>query len=76
MGSGEVHLKNHMKLIHSENQGKEEQFNCMECAFQGHSKFQLEKHIKFKHRNKGDVLPMLGTIKWRICSEEFEEKAN
>ena len=71
IGLGESHFKNHMKLIH-----KEEEFNCMQCDYQGHTMFQLQKHIKIKHENKGEEEEIAGQIRCRICAEVFEEKAN
>ena len=85
MASGESHLKNHMKLIHSsnndelnheQNKSREEEFNCMKCAYQGNSHFQLQKHINLKHTNDENAVVTAEHIKCRICGEDFEEKAN
>ena len=75
ISSGESHLKNHMKLIHSSND-EEEEFNCMKCDYQGNSKFQLQKHTNIKHTNDDKTTLTIGQIKCRLCGEDFEERVN
>ena len=59
--------------IESHRQSRKE-YNCMGCDFQGSTDMQLKKHTNLKHTLKG--IPTYGTIKCRICSEEFSEKWN
>ena len=52
---------------------KEEEFNCMECFFQGTEEMELKNHIDMKHkRDRKDD----GLIRRRICDEEFLDKWN
>ena len=61
------------KHIESHRQSRKE-YNCMGCDFQGTTEMQLQKHTNLKHTMKG--ITTYGTIKCRICSEEFSEKWN
>ena len=54
-------------------QKQEEEFNCIECDFQGTRKYELIKHISLKHSGKQE---MNDSIKCRICGEQFNTKWN
>ena len=53
---------------------EENEYNCKECDFQGSSEMQVRKHVNLKHTPKGR--DTTGTIKCRICEQEFSEKWN
>ena len=60
------------KGVDDKNKNVEEQYNCIDCDFQGSSQFQLRKHINLKHVvNESSSKDM---IKCRNCGEEFTEK--
>ena len=67
-------LKTHINSKHEMETESREEFNCMDCPFQGSTEMQLTKHINLKHTLKG--MPTSGTIKCKICGEEFSEKWN
>ena len=71
-GSGDLHLNNHIHLIHNEKSKLEEEFNCMECDYQGYNKIQLKNHFNLKHKKQEEI--NTGTLKCKICAEEFKEK--
>ena len=63
-------LQNHMKKDHdnspeayTKNMNKEEEFNCLECPFQGSEEIQLSKHVQLKHR-----------IHCKNCEKKFQNK--
>ena len=54
------YLTNHINIRHKEPTNQEEEFNCMECCFQGNSKFQLDKHMNLTHGKREELSPMSG----------------
>ena len=64
--------KTHINAKHKKETEYMKEFNCMNCPFQG--QMQLQKHMNLKHTIKG--IPTSGTIKCKICEEEFSEKWN
>ena len=63
-------LQNHMEKDHDNSpegytneMNREEEFNCLECPFQGSEEIQLSKHVQLKHR-----------IQCRNCEKSFNTK--
>ena len=65
-------LRKHNDMKHPQRENtdreKEQEFNCVECDYQGHNEAQLRKHISLKHM----IDPR--TIKCRMCDEQFHQK--
>ena len=77
-GLSELHVRKHMNMNHPprgvNKKHEENEYNCKECDFQGSSEMQVRKHVNLKHTPKGR--DTTGTIKCRICEQEFSEKWN
>ena len=77
-GSTEIQVRKHKNLKHPpkgrDPKQKENEYNCEECDFQGSTEMQIRKHKNLKHTPKG--MDTSGTIKCRICGQEFIEKWN
>ena len=53
---------------------RDEQFNCIQCDFQGTSKLQIKKHIDVRHTRKN--MNMGEIIECKYCGKQFKERAN
>ena len=49
-----------------------EEWNCVECFFQGSSNIELIKHTNLKHKKTDEQIP--GTLKCNDCNEQFSSK--
>ena len=58
--------------ILTNDQNKKEDWNCVECFFQGSSSIELTKHINVTHKKPDEQLS--GTLKCNDCKEQFSSK--